>query len=91
MQIFCSTYPGRDVDVLPWRYKMFEDRTPYPSFSEMHPNINTSLHAAPLFSEVPWRDRFYDYSGSLIIRLGAALKSRSSLSCQPINPVMTEG
>lgn len=70
---------------------MFEDRAPYPSFSEMHPNRNTSLHAVPLFSEVPWRDRFFDYSGSLIIRLGAALKSRASIPCQQVSPVLTEG
>ena len=41
--------------------------------------------------EVAFLDRFYVFSGDVLIKLGSALKNRSNIAPQPYEPAINEG
>ena len=70
---------------------MFENKLPHhSSFSDIHLSKGLAPNAIPTSTKIVFLDRFYVFSGDVLIKLGSALKNRSGIAPQPYEPAINE-
>ncbi len=70
---------------------MFENKGPqHPSFPDIHMKRGFAPDKVPMSTKIAVLDRFYVWSGDVLIKLGSALKKRSTITQQPFEPAIHE-